>query len=149
MLNKQGFDLWANEYDQTVQVSEESNLYPFAGYKEILNTIFNEVMQNEKSTVLDIGFGTGVLTHKLYENGHQVDGIDFSGEMIAIAQTKMPRANLVEWDISNGLPDEILSMKYDAIVSTYALHHLTDEAKITFIQQLLPLLNDWWKDFYR
>ncbi len=49
MLNKQGFDLWANEYDQTVRVSEESNLYPFAGYKEILNTIFNEVMQNEKS----------------------------------------------------------------------------------------------------
>ena len=79
MLNKQGFDLWANEYDQTVQVSEESNLYPFAGYKEILNTIFNEVMQKEKSKVLDIGFGTGVLTNKLYENGHQVDGIDFSG----------------------------------------------------------------------
>ena len=60
--------------------------------------------------------------------------------MIAIAQAKMPRANLVEWDISNGLPDEILAMKYDAIVSTYALHHLPDEAKITFIQQLLPLL---------
>ena len=32
MLSKQGFDLWANEYDRTVQVSEESNLYPFAGY---------------------------------------------------------------------------------------------------------------------
>jgi putative AdoMet-dependent methyltransferase len=142
MLNKQGFDLWADEYDQTVRVSKESNLYPFAGYEEILNTIFNEVMQNEKSRVLDIGFGTGILTHKLYENGHQIDGIDFSREMIAIAQTKMTRANLVEWDISNGLPDEILSMKYDAIVSTYTLHHLTDEAKITFIQKLLPLLSD-------
>ena len=88
MLNKQGFDLWANEYDQTVRISEESNLYPFAGYKEILNTIFNEVMQNEKSEVLDIGFGTGVLTHKLYENGHQVDGIDFSGEMMRLPKLK-------------------------------------------------------------
>ena len=67
--------------------------------------------------------------------------------MIAIAQTKMPRANLIEWDISNGLPDEILTKKYDAIVSTYALHHLTDEAKITFIQQLLPLLNTDGKIF--
>ena len=67
--------------------------------------------------------------------------------MIAIAQTKMPRANLVEWDISNGLPDEILSKKYDAIVSTYALHHLTDEDKIAFIQQLLPLLNTGGKIF--
>ncbi|WP_172370615.1 class I SAM-dependent methyltransferase [Sporosarcina jiandibaonis] len=142
MLNKQGFDLWANEYDQTVQISEESNLYPFAGYKEILNTIFNEVMQTKQSKVLDIGFGTGVLTSKLYENGHQIDDIDFSGEMIAIAQSKMPQANLIEWDISNGLPEEILTNKYDAIVSTYALHHLTDEAKITFIQKLLLLLNN-------
>lgn len=147
MLNKQGFDLWANEYDQTVKVSEESNLYPFAGYKEILNTIFNEVMQKEQSKVLDIGFGTGVLTSKLYENGHQIDGIDFSDEMIAIAQAKMPLANLIEWDISNGLPDELVTRKYDAIVSTYALHHLADEDKITFIQSLLPLLAEGGRFF--
>ncbi len=71
------FDLWANDYDQTVQLSEESNLYPFAGYKTILNTIFNEVMQSGNQSVLDIGFGTGVLTNKLYENGHEITGIDF------------------------------------------------------------------------
>ena len=147
MLNKQGFDLWANEYDETVKVSEESNLYPFAGYKEILNTIFNEVMQKEQSKVLDIGFGTGVLTSKLYENGHQIDGIDFSDEMIAIAQAKIPLANLIEWDISNGLPDELVTRKYDAIVSTYALHHLADEDKITFIQSLLPLLAEGGRFF--
>lgn len=147
MLNKQGFDLWANEYDQTVKVSEESNLYPFAGYKEILNTIFNEVMQKEQSKVLDIGFGTGVLTNKLYENGHLIDGVDFSAQMIAIAQPKMPRANLIEWDIENGLPKEIVANKYDAIVSTYTLHHLIDETKITFIQNLLSLLADGGKIF--
>lgn len=48
------------------------NEYPFAGYKKILNTIYNEVMQ------FDIGFGTGILTSKLYEKGHHIDGIDFS-----------------------------------------------------------------------
>lgn len=147
MLNKQGFDLWANAYDETVKVSEESNLYPFAGYKEILNRIFNEVMQSEQAKVLDIGFGTGVLTNKLYQNGHFIDGIDFSAQMIAIAQAKMPRANLIEWDIENGLPNELLTKKYDAIISTYALHHLTDEAKIRFIQSLLPLLADDGKIF--
>lgn len=147
MLNKQGFDLWANEYDQTVQVSEENNLYPFAGYKKIVNTIFNEVMQKEQSKVFDIGLGTGMLTSKLYESGHQVDGIDFSGEMIAIAQSKMPLANLLAWDISNGVPDELVAKKYDAIVSTYALHHLTDEGKITFIRKLLPLLSVGGKVF--
>ena len=141
MLNKQGFNLWANDYDQTVQVSEDNNLYPFAGYKKVLSTIFNEVMQKKQSKVLDIGFGTAVLTSKLYENGHHIDGLDFSTRMIAIAQSKMPLANLMEWDISKGLPDSFKDNKYDFIVSTYTLHHLTDEEKVTFITSLLPLLS--------
>ncbi|WP_404406321.1 class I SAM-dependent methyltransferase [Jeotgalibacillus malaysiensis] len=140
MLNNTGFNLWANSYDQTVKVSEESNLYPFAGYKEILNTIFNTVMNQENAEVLDIGFGTGVLTNKLYENGHLIDGIDFSSEMISIAKKKMPEANLIEWDISNGLPPALQEKKYDFIVSTYTLHHLNDEEKVTFIRELLSHL---------
>lgn len=142
MLNKQGFNLWADGYDKTVQLSEESDLYPFAGYKTILNRIFNEVMETKESTVLDIGFGTGVLTAKLYENGHLIDGLDFSPRMIELAQSKMPNANLIEWDIENGLPEQILDKKYDSIISTYALHHLPDEKKVSFIESLLPLLKD-------
>lgn len=140
MLNKQGFDLWANDYDRTVQLSEENNEYPFAGYKEILNLIFNEAMQKEQSHVLDIGFGTGILAAKLCENGHHIDGIDFSEEMIAIAQQKMPKARLLQADITEGLPEPIASSFYDTIVSTYALHHLTDAEKTVFIETLLARL---------
>jgi len=147
MLSNQGFNLWADEYDKTVQLSEENNLYPFAGYKEILNVIFNEVMQKKNSEVLDIGFGTGVLTSKLYSNGHQIDGVDFSSKMIAIAQSIMPDANLIEWDISTGLPPEILGKKYDSIISTYTLHHLTDKEKIEFIANLRLLLKKDGKIF--
>lgn len=145
MLNRQGFDLWADGYDKTVQVSEENGVYPFAGYRAILNMIFNEVMEKENARVLDIGFGTGVLTAKLYENGHHIDGIDFSEKMIALAQAKMPKANLIEWDIVNGLPEEIKGKQYDYIVSTYALHHLTDEEKVSFIMELMPVLTDGGK----
>ncbi|CEG21328.1 putative methyltransferase [Planococcus massiliensis] len=141
MLNKQGFDLWAGQYDETVQLSEENNQYPFAGYKEILNTIYNEIRERENAEVLDIGFGTGILASRLYENGHRIDGIDFSSEMIAIAKAKMPFANLLEWDITKGLPSELAGRKYDAIVSTYALHHLSDEQKVDFLKNLLPLLS--------
>lgn len=140
MLSKKGFNLWANDYDRTVQLSEENNEYPFAGYKEILNLIFNETMQKEESAVLDIGFGTGVLAAKLYENGHQIDGIDFSEEMIAIAQQKMPKARLLQGDITNGLPEPIAGSSYDTIISTYALHHLTDDEKTAFIETLLARL---------
>lgn len=140
LLNQQGFNLWADGYDKTVQLSEESNQYPFAGYKAVLNTIFNEVMSIPKSTVLDIGFGTGVLTAKLYDNGHTINGIDFSSKMIEIAKEKMPDANLIEWDLTKGLPAALLHQKYDAIISTYALHHFTDEMKVQYITALLQQL---------
>lgn len=145
MLNKLGFNLWADGYDKTVQLSEENGVYPFAGYREILNTIFNKVMLKENSRVLDIGFGTGILTSRLYEKGHQIDGIDFSQRMIDLAQPKMPNANLIEWDIAKGLPAEVKGKKYEYIVSTYALHHLTDEEKVSFIKELTPLLTEGGK----
>jgi len=147
MLSQQGFNLWADGYDQTVQLSEESNQYPFAGYKEVLNTIFNEVMHIPKSTVLDIGFGTGVLTAKLYDNGHMINGFDFSSKMIEIAKEKMPDANLMEWDLSKGLPTALLHQKYDAIISTYALHHFTDEMKVQYTKELLQHLTPEGKIF--
>lgn len=147
MLSKQGFDLWANDYDRTVQLSEENNEYPFAGYKEILNRIFNEAMQKEESAILDIGFGTGILTAKLYDHGHLIDGIDFSEEMIVIAQEKMPKARLIQGDITNGLPEPIAGSSYDTIISTYALHHLTDGEKTAFIETLLAHLKPDGKIF--
>lgn len=142
MLNKQGFDIWANEYDQSVKVSEDQLLYPFAGYKKVINTIFNEIMQIKHAQVLDIGIGTATLSHRLYDYGHSIDGLDFSAKMIEIAQAKMPKANVMECDFSKGLPKEIKEKKYDFIVSTYALHHLNDDEKLMFIEELLPLLTD-------
>ncbi|WP_246586469.1 class I SAM-dependent methyltransferase [Cytobacillus gottheilii] len=125
-----------------VQISEDKNQYPFAGYKKILNAIYNEIMQHKHAKVLDIGIGTGVLSSKLYEYDHLIDGIDFSPKMISIAQSKMPAATIIEWDISKGLPRERMKNEYDFIVSTYTLHHLTDNEKITFITDLLSVLTD-------
>ena len=69
MLNHKGFDLWADGYDKSVGLSDEANTYPFAGYKKVLAAIFQTVMQTPNASVLDIGFGTAVLTARLYEQG--------------------------------------------------------------------------------
>ena len=140
MLDSKGFDLWANGYDKSVNFSEENDEYPFAGYKDVLNYIYNQVRENSYSSVLDIGFGTGLLTTQLYNEGYQITGIDFSSNMIDIAKRKMPNATLINWDFASGLPIEIISNKYDYIISTYAIHHLSDEGKIEFIKSLLKLL---------
>jgi putative AdoMet-dependent methyltransferase len=141
MLDSTGFDLWANGYDNSVNLSEKNNQYPFAGYKEVLNYVYNQVRIKDDVNVLDIGFGTGILTTQLYNNGYSITGIDFSSNMIDIAKQKMSQATLINHDFSKGLPDKIKNHCFDFIISTYAIHHLTDKEKINFIKSIFPLLN--------
>ena len=142
MLNNKGFDLWADDYDKSVGLSDEDGTYPFAGYKTILNEIYNRVLNFPSKHVLDIGFGTGALTSKLYEQGCMIYGQDFSDRMIELAQAKMPNAKLFQGDFSNGLVEPLLQQKYDAIIATYSLHHLTDLQKVNFLKSLIGLLNE-------
>lgn len=142
MLSNKGFDLWADGYDKSVGLSDEDNSYPFAGYKKVLGAIYNSIRENGAKSVLDIGFGTGVLTSRLYADGCKITGVDFSERMIEIAQAKMPDARLICHDFSRGLPVELAEEKFDAITCTYAIHHLTDAAKAEFIGELLEHLTE-------
>lgn len=142
MLNSNGFDVWADGYDESVRLADENDAYPFAGYATILKEIYGRVCASGAKAVLDIGFGTGTLAAKLYQQGCDVFGQDFSSRMIQLAQEKMPRAQLYQGDFSLGLVQELKQQRYDAIIATYALHHLTDEQKAAFFQELLPLLQD-------
>ena len=136
MLDEKGFDLWAEAYDESVAASDREGTYPFAGYRELLGTIYRRVREKNGKRVLDIGFGTGTLTRRLYDDGIAVTGIDFSAEMIRIARERMPHARLIQADFSRGLPDALAHEAFDAIVSTYALHHLDDGQKAALIREL-------------
>ena len=115
MLNKQGFDIWAKGYEKSVVESYNNDSYPFAGYKEIINFIYNEIMKKPKSNVLDIGIGTGILAKKLYDNRHKITGVDFSQKMLDISASKMQNAVLIQHNFSEGLPAKILNQKYNFI----------------------------------
>ena len=140
MLSNTGFDLWADGYDKSVGLSDENGRYPFAGYRAMMNALYQRVLAQSGRDVLDIGFGTGVLTSRLYERGCHIYGQDFSARMIELAQAKMPEAKLYQGDFSKGLVPELCVRQYDAVVATYSLHHLTDAQKIGFLRTLLPLL---------
>lgn len=142
MLDNKGLYLWADDYDRSVGLSDENGTYPFAGYKQILNEIYNRILSRKGKSVLDIGFGTGTLTTKLYEQGCDIWGQDFSEKMIALAKMKMPEAKLYQGNFAQGLAEELKQNRYDAIIATYSLHHLTDAQKVTCIKNILPLLKN-------
>lgn len=141
MLDHKEFDLWADEYDNSVDRSQEAGEYPFAGYQEVLDGIYKTILKKEKGRILDIGFGTGTLTKRLYDDGYEIYGIDFSEKMIEIAEEKMPEARLICYDFTKGLPEELMLQQFDFIICTYAIHHLTEQEKAAFITQLLKCLN--------
>ncbi len=140
MLDSTGFDLWAKGYDADVEMSDEGNEYPFAGYKKVLAGIYNTVMGTPNAVVLDLGFGTGTLTTKLYEGGCIIYGQDFSLEMIAAASEKMPDAHLYQGDFARGLCEPLKEQLYDFIIATYSIHHLPDSQKIQLLKELCKYL---------
>lgn len=136
MMDEHGFDLWADGYDQSVGLSDEEITYPFAGYKQVLGTIFREVMKRGGGDILDVGFGTGVLTARLYEQGCRIWGQDFSPRMVEITQQKLPQAQLYCGSFAEGLVPALKRQTYDAVIATYSLHHLSDEQKAEFVREL-------------
>ena len=108
MLNKEGFNEWADGYDRSTARSDADGSYPFAGYNEILHEICRRVLSRGQETCSS--FGTGVLTAMLYDCGCRIYGQDFSDRMIALAQEKMPGARLYCGDFTQGLAG-ILSLR--------------------------------------
>lgn len=140
MLDSKSFDLWADGYDRSVSLCDDTGSYPFAGYREVLGAIYSRVRERGYRRVLDIGFGTGILASKLYADGLAVSGVDFSPRMIELARLNLPDARLVEQDFSRGVDGCFPGEVFDCIISTYALHHIEAEAKPAFIAELMGML---------
>jgi len=147
MLDSKGFDLWADGYDAAVQISDDDDKYPFAGYKDVLAVIYADIMEKHPCNVLDIGIGTAVLAEQLYKNGNSITGVDFSQKMLAAAQEKMPEATLFCHDFTQSLPSKLNGQSFDFIVMTYSIHHLDDPQKLQLFDVLAKMLNPNGKIF--
>jgi SAM-dependent methyltransferase len=81
--------------------------------------------------VLDLGCGDGRLLALVLRARPDAEGvaIDFSSTMIAAARTRFgddERVAVVEHDLGRPLPD---LGAFDAVVSSFAIHHLVDHRK--------------------
>jgi len=116
MLDSLGFDRWADQYDDAVRASDRADAYPFAGYGSVLDEICRRILTRPGASVLDLGFGTGTLTARLYAGGCEIFGQDHSRRMLEIASAKMPLAHLYQGDFSRELAEPLRQRKYDFIV---------------------------------
>jgi cysteine synthase A len=120
------FDSWADAYDQTVYDQKGEYHEVFDKYQGILEETVIEIAKNPGATVLDIGSGTGNLSYVAELANYTVTGIDPNKKMLDIAKDKFPNIEFVEGGFLN-IPKSNNSI--DAIISSYAFHHLSDDDK--------------------
>ena len=94
------------------------------------------------SRILDLGCGDGRLLAFALERFPQAAGIavDFSPAMLARARCRFsgnPRVSVREHNLDQPLPD---FREFDAVVSCFAIHHLTHERKRTLYEEVLRAL---------
>lgn len=138
----------ASHYDQHISEMDSLHLFPYDGYGEILDAVATYMDSHHRLSsmkILDLGIGTGELYSHIAPEKIELTGIDFSPKMLEVARLKLPRAKLVEADLLKGMPEDLRQEKYDFIVATYLVHHMSLEVLLDFIHHYLPYLAPFGK----
>ncbi len=135
--------------------SENVNLWPFAqhakAYLESADTIPHrgegeaallEFLPKQVSRFLDIGSGDGRLL-RLVKSMHPASecvALDFSPTMLQILRNNFgnePEITIIEHNLDQPLP---ALGAFDAVVSSFAIHHVTHQRKRTLYAEIYDLL---------
>ena len=115
-----------------------------AGYRELLDWIAAEARIEPGDRVLELGSGTGNLT-ELLPPARDLICVDISSAMTAIARDKLAKRREIRWveaDLLESLepPHPSAEGPFDAIVSTYAIHHLLPAERAVLFEGLASRL---------
>ncbi|MGC9349539.1 MAG: class I SAM-dependent methyltransferase [Anaerolineae bacterium] len=135
------FDPWADRYD--VIVANDARHY-YARYDEVLDAVVEVAGLAPGARVLDIGTGTGNLALRLVACGARVVGLDPSESMLALAREKAGQSPSPNVDFRS-CAEPFLEIPYpdagfDAVVSTYAFHHIPHRLKAASVREMLRVL---------
>lgn len=130
------FDSQASRYDE--QVSRENEGFNIhENYEEALDMTLHWVNPVPEETGLDIGIGTGNLAARFSKQGVVMKGVDQSMEMLKQCDIKHPD---IETKLGNFLALPYMDGSFDFIVTSYALHHLTDDQKVMALVEMKRVL---------
>ncbi len=91
------------------------------------------------SRILDAGCGPGLVSEAFLSAGHRVHGVDLSAEMVARARRRCDPHYVGRCQFEQGsVFDHVPARLYDAAVSRYVVHHVTDQ--LAFIRRQVDLI---------
>lgn len=120
--------------------SAREYLAAFSNYRPYVQKVleFQRGYLRSHSRVLDVGCGPGINAKLLFERDHslRITGIDLSAEMIQLARRQLPDCTFRVEDIRDFTTDD----RYDAIVASFCIVHLTTDEARNLIQRLAKIL---------
>jgi len=127
------YAVWAASYDD--------DLAGEMGYRahRIVAHALREVLDPDDTRVLDAGCGTGLVGVELERLGYgDIDGVDYSPDMLAEAEKKAVYARLEKADLTGAL--DLPTDHYDAVtcVGTFTLGHVGPSALGELIRVTRP-----------
>ncbi|RDW20432.1 MerR family transcriptional regulator [Oceanobacillus chungangensis] len=134
--DKWDFDSWAADFDHYIK-RDGHTFNVHQDYDEALNRVINTIELASGETCVDIGTGTGNLGAKLLSKGVHVIGIDQSEQMLMVCKEKHPA---IETRKGHFLALPLMDNQVDGIISSYALHHLTDNEKLLALEEMTRVL---------
>ncbi len=117
------YDRWASSYESDL-VSDLDYVAHIEGAR-----VFSEEVSDCHCRILDVACGTGLVGEQLLRLGYDnVDGIDFSSEMLKISRERNIYQQLIQHDFTTPLT---VSEQYDALIcigmfsfSIPGIHHM-------------------------
>ncbi len=98
----------------------------------------------KNSTIIDLGSGSGYITNYLCEKNLNAIGIDFSEEMVKIAETKYPKTKFLLSDFIN-IEDYFNEASVDGLIAIYSLYFIPKEQFNNALKSLSKVLKDGGK----
>ncbi|GAA0606825.1 hypothetical protein GCM10009001_25100 [Virgibacillus siamensis] len=136
--DKWNFDKQAFDYDQNIKMAGyRFNVHQ--DYEKALSKAADMMNLENNDMCADVGVGTGNLGARFLHQGVGVIGIDQSEEMLKVCREKHPD---IETRKGHFLALPLLDQQVDAVVSSYALHHISDSEKILALEEMSRVLTD-------
>ncbi|MDO5851945.1 MAG: methyltransferase domain-containing protein [Methanobacteriaceae archaeon] len=98
----------------------------FPKYNTMLTALINAIPNTKNNPkIIDLGCGTGNITLKILEKfpNAEITCLDLSEDMIQIAKEKLKKYPNITY-ITADFAEYLFNKKYDAIISSLALHHI-------------------------
>jgi SAM-dependent methyltransferase len=121
-------------------------LYQAKDYEAEVSFVVSTIKKNNSTykTILDMGCGTGKHAELLSDEGFIVHGVDFSEDMLAVAETRRLGKKDKLYFTNNNILDLNLNKKFDVVVSLFHVfsYQTSNEDLVKAFESAMLHLND-------